>query len=112
MSSQASAAQQAAAFPDGTVDYVPLRENGKAKAATHKNNIHISETPMTLSNWYKHVNWLNTTLVVFIPLIGLLASYWVPLHRYTAIWAFVYYFNTGLGITAGKHPPESHALSP
>ncbi|CAH0055012.1 unnamed protein product, partial [Clonostachys solani] len=109
MSSQASAAQQAAAFPDGTVDYVPLRENGKAKAATHKNNIHISETPMTLSNWYKHVNWLNTTLVVFIPLIGLLASYWVPLHLYTAIWAFVYYFNTGLGITAGYHRMWSHS---
>lgn len=64
--------------------------------------VHIADTPLTWSNWHKHVNWLNTTLIVFIPLIGFISAYWVPLHLYTAIFAVIYYFHTGLGITAGK----------
>jgi stearoyl-CoA desaturase (Delta-9 desaturase) len=98
-STMASAAALGAdAVPDGTKDYVPLR--------SHKYDVdkrpHISEMPMTWKNWYKHVNWLNTTLIVFIPMIGLVATYWIPLHVYTAIFAILYYFNAGLGITAGE----------
>lgn len=95
--SSSSSAVQAKAFPDGTTDYVPLR--GK-KADVNK--VHISDTPMTWSNWHKHVNWLNTTFIIFVPLAGFISAYWVPLHLYTAIFSVIYYFNTGLGITAGK----------
>lgn len=62
---------------------------------------HITELPITRANWYKHVNWLNVTLIVLIPLYGLIQAYWTPLRWQTAIWAFAYYFMTGLGITAG-----------
>jgi stearoyl-CoA desaturase (delta-9 desaturase) len=58
---------------------------------------------MTWSNWYQHVNWLNTVLLIFVPIIGLIVSHWVPLQWKTAVFAVVYYFNTGVGITAGKH---------
>jgi hypothetical protein len=92
----------AEAFPDGTTDYVPIRGNTGAKLESHKKKVHIADTPMTFSTWPQHINWLNTTLVVFIPMTGLILSYWVPLQTYTAIWAFIYYFNSGLGITAGK----------
>ncbi len=34
---------------------------------------------MTLKNWYQHINWLNTTLIIFVPLIGLVSAYWVQL---------------------------------
>jgi stearoyl-CoA desaturase (delta-9 desaturase) len=64
--------------------------------------IDISDMPLTWSNWHQHVNWLNTTLIVFIPLIGLVSSYWVSLNLKTLIFAVVYYFYTGLGITAGE----------
>jgi stearoyl-CoA desaturase (delta-9 desaturase) len=84
-------------IPDGTTDYVPLR---KSKYDIKKP--HISETPITLGNWYKHVNWLNTILIVIIPIIGIISAYWVPAQKNTLIFAFVYYFYTGLGITAGK----------
>ncbi len=99
MSSSAPAEKKAAAaFPDGTTDYKPLR----AGAGHDASKVHIADTPMTWSNWHKHVNWLNTTLIIIIPMIGFISAYWVPLQFYTAIFAVVYYFNTGLGITAGK----------
>ncbi len=62
---------------------------------------HITEEPITKFNWYKHVNWLNVTLIVGLPIYGLVAAYWTPLQLKTAIWAIAYYFMTGLGITAG-----------
>ena len=57
---------------------------------------------MTKSNWYKHVNWLNVTLIVGIPLYGCVQAFWTPLKWQTAIFAVAYYFMTGLGITAGE----------
>jgi len=62
---------------------------------------HITEEPITRSNWYKHVNWLNVTLIVGVPVYGLIAAYWTPLYWKTAVWTVLYYFMTGLGITAG-----------
>lgn len=62
---------------------------------------HITEMPMTASNWYQHINWLNVTLIIGVPVYGMIMAYWTPLYWKTAIWAFAYYFMTGLGITAG-----------
>lgn len=63
---------------------------------------HITDSPITKSNWYKHINWLNVTLIVGIPLYGCIQAFWVPLQWRTALFAVVYYFMTGLGVTAGK----------
>lgn len=54
------------------------------------------------------VNWLNVTLIILIPIYGLIQSIWVPLHLKTAIWAVLYYFATGLGVTAGYHRLWAH----
>jgi stearoyl-CoA desaturase (delta-9 desaturase) len=94
MSSSTAAGKQAQAFPDGTKDYVPLR-SGAPKSNANK-------VQMTWKNIHQHINWLNTTLVVIVPMIGFISAYWVPLQLKTAIWAVIYYVNTGLGITAGK----------
>ncbi|ROT38637.1 cytochrome b5-like Heme/Steroid binding domain-containing protein [Sodiomyces alkalinus F11] len=91
-------------WDDGTTDYVPAR---KAPVADNKKP-HVTTQPITWSNWWQHVNWLNITLIVFVPIIGLIGSYWVPLHLKTAIFAVVYYFHTGLGITAGYHRLWAH----
>lgn len=55
---------------------------------------HIADTKMTSANWYKHVNWLNTFLIVGIPMIGLLIAVWTPLYWQTAVFAIAYYFAT------------------
>ena len=59
--------------------------------------------PVTWSNWYKHINWLQTPLLIGIPLVGLYGTFTTPLTLYTAIWSVIYYFITGLGITAGNY---------
>ncbi|PVH70539.1 hypothetical protein DL98DRAFT_597744 [Cadophora sp. DSE1049] len=65
--------------------------------------LRITEEPFTRSTWYKHVNWLNVTLIVGLLMYGLIATYWTPLQLKTATWAIAYYFITSLGITAGTH---------
>lgn len=97
-SSSANAPVQAQAFPDGTSDYVPVRSNKKLDPKKP----HITDQPITLKNWYQHVNWLNTIFIVLVPMVGLISSYWVPLNTKTLVFSIVYYFYTGLGITAGK----------
>jgi stearoyl-CoA desaturase (Delta-9 desaturase) len=62
---------------------------------------HITEQPMTISNWHKHIAWVNVIFVAVIPLVGLIMTYSTPLLWKTAVWALIYYFMTGLGITAG-----------
>ncbi|KZL64756.1 acyl-CoA desaturase, partial [Colletotrichum tofieldiae] len=103
-SSSAATPKQAENFPDGTSDYVPVRA---AKAYDNKKP-HISTQPVTLANWHKHVNWLNTTFILIVPLVGFICSYWIPLTWKTAVFAVIYYFNTGLGITAGYHRLWAH----
>lgn len=69
---------------------------------------HITDQPMTFTNWYKHLNWLNITLLLFVPLVGVIGAFFVPLTKKTLIWSIIYYFYTGLGITAGYHRLWAH----
>jgi len=71
--------------------------------------LHISELPFTWTNWYKHINWLNTNTVITLPIIGLIASFYTPLREETFFAAVAYYFITGLGITAGASLLSSQA---
>ncbi|KAB5523933.1 hypothetical protein GE09DRAFT_1229666 [Coniochaeta sp. 2T2.1] len=104
MASSSSAPVQAEAFPDGTSDYVPLRKNTKLDPKKP----HITDQPITLKNWYQHVNWLNTILIIMVPIVGLVSSYWVPLRMKTLLFSIAYYYYTGLGITAGYHRLWAH----
>jgi stearoyl-CoA desaturase (delta-9 desaturase) len=96
-------ATAAEAFPDGTKDYRPLRSSKYDLKKPH-----ITEYPITWGNWYKHVNWLNTYFIIFIPLMGCVGAYFTPLSWKTAAFAVFYYFNSGLGITAGYHRLWAH----
>lgn len=77
-----------------------------AKASGQK--VHITEQPITLQNWYRHVNWINTTLILIVPVLGCIAAFFVELRLATAAWAILYYVWTGLGITAGYHRLWAH----
>ena len=79
-----------------------LTKDGAAKERKQ----HISEQPVTLSNWYKHIDWVNVAFVAIIPFFGLIAAFSTPLLWKTTVWALVYYFLTGLGITAGTYLPS------
>jgi stearoyl-CoA desaturase (delta-9 desaturase) len=47
-------------------------------------------------------------MIIGIPLMGCVAAFWTPLRWKTALWAVIYYFWTGLGITAGYHRLWAH----
>ena len=81
---------------DGTMDYQPLRSG-----AYDMKKPHISELPMTLRNWYQHLDWLSIYFILVIPILGLVAATQIPLRLYTVAFAVVYYFMCGTGITAG-----------
>lgn len=70
--------------------------------------MHISEKPWTLNNWYQHVNWLNAILVVFIPAFGFYNAVNSPPQYKTLALAFVLYLFSGLSITAGYHRCFAH----
>ncbi|KAH8667325.1 hypothetical protein BGZ60DRAFT_431572 [Tricladium varicosporioides] len=72
-------------------------------------SVHTTDQPFTLSNWYKQIEWINVLFVIGIPLGGIIAAYSTPLLPKTAVWGFIYYFLTGLGITAGYHRLWSHS---
>ncbi|GCB21790.1 acyl-CoA desaturase [Aspergillus awamori] len=57
--------------------------------AVNVKRVHISEMALTWNNWHKH-------------------ALWVPLQVKTAVWMILYYFFTGLGITAGYHRLWAH----
>lgn len=76
-------------------------EASRLRAADIK-KVHIADTQMTRNNWHKHVNWINVVLILGIPLYGCVQALLVPLQFKTAAWAVVYYFFTGIGITAGQ----------
>lgn len=100
--SSAKGAVQGDTVNDGTKDYQPLRSRQYDLKKPH-----ITETPITWLNWHRHVNWLNSFFIFGVPMIGFAAAYYHPLNRWTLLFSIIYYFNTGLGITAGMHDAGS-----
>lgn len=68
----------------------------------------LFDKPVTNKNWYQFVNWPQSILLLSTPLIALYGMFTTELTRKTMIWAIVYYFITGLGITAGYHRMWAH----
>jgi stearoyl-CoA desaturase (Delta-9 desaturase) len=61
-----------------------------------------------MSNWHKHLNWLHVYILVGVPLLGLYGCLTTKIQVKTIVWAVLYYFMTGLGITAGTSFPALH----
>ncbi|KAF2846005.1 hypothetical protein T440DRAFT_472168 [Plenodomus tracheiphilus IPT5] len=70
--------------------------------------LHISNQSLTWKNWYRKINWLNTTLVVVAPFYGLHLARSTPLTLPTLLWSVIYYAMTAFGITGGYHRLWSH----
>lgn len=58
--------------------------------------------PVTLKTLYREINWLNATILLVTPLMALYGVVYVRMRWETMLWAVVYYYFTGLGITAGR----------
>ena len=68
----------------------------------------LSQSPirkplLNFAKWYRQLHWGNIFWVIVFPLCGAVAAAFTPLQTKTAIWAVIYHFMTGLGITAGVY---------
>ncbi|OLL24565.1 Acyl-CoA desaturase, partial [Neolecta irregularis DAH-3] len=68
----------------------------------------LSEQPSTVRNFWKKIRWVNTIALIGTPLLSLYALYSTPIHTKTLIWSIIWYYCTGLGITAGYHRLWAH----
>lgn len=82
--------------------------NFAPKKAPVKEKRHIRDEPIKWNNWYKHINWIHTPLLLLTPLIATYGFFTTEIQSKTLIWTIIYYFLTGLGITAGYHRLWSH----
>ncbi|KAF7320827.1 Delta-9 fatty acid desaturase protein [Mycena chlorophos] len=64
-----------------------------------------------ITSWWGlsgEVYWFQLILLTMVPTVGLIGAYYTPLRWETGLFAVLYYFYTGLGITAGYHRLWSH----
>ena len=72
-------------------------------------NVHITETPLTLWNWYKYLAWQNVISIFVLPFLGMLGAFWTSLRWETALLSIAYYFVSGSGIMAGIESENSRS---
>lgn len=66
--------------------------------------------PITLATLHKNINVISTLALTVVPALAIYGALSTPVQLKTAIWAVVYYFYTGLGITAGALLPGPLSL--
>jgi stearoyl-CoA desaturase (delta-9 desaturase) len=64
--------------------------------------------PITLQNFHTEVNVISTLALTLVPALAFYGAMNVEVQWKTVLWAFAYYFYTGLGITAGYHRLWAH----
>jgi len=64
--------------------------------------------PITIRNVHKNINWISFIVLTVVPTLALYGAFTTKLTWQTAVWSVVYYFYTGLGITAGYHRLWAH----
>ena len=58
--------------------------------------------PLSWTNFWRELNYISIAVLTITPSIALWGVLHVPLQSKTFLFAFLYYFYTGLGITAGS----------
>jgi len=64
--------------------------------------------PVTWRNFYREINVVSTLALTVVPALAIYGALTTKLELKTAIWAVIYYYWTGLGITAGYHRLWAH----
>jgi stearoyl-CoA desaturase (delta-9 desaturase) len=64
--------------------------------------------PVTWGNLLKNIQWVSFLALTVTPALAIYGVFNVNWNTKTAIWSVIYYFITGLGITAGYHRLWAH----
>lgn len=62
----------------------------------------LLEGGLTVKNVWKNLDWKHVLGLGLTPLIAIYGLLTTEIQAKTLIWSIIYYFATGLGITAGK----------
>jgi stearoyl-CoA desaturase (delta-9 desaturase) len=68
----------------------------------------LSGWAKSASNFLGNINWMHTFILTITPALGFYGLYTHAPSFYTVIWTALYYFFTGIGITAGYHRLWAH----
>ncbi|KAH3673284.1 hypothetical protein WICMUC_003743 [Wickerhamomyces mucosus] len=68
----------------------------------------LNESSMTKWNWYRHINWVNLTVIIILPLLALYKSFDTPLTKNTLQFSISYYLFTVTCFQAGYHRLWAH----
>ncbi|KAG0283264.1 hypothetical protein BGZ96_012365 [Linnemannia gamsii] len=68
----------------------------------------LLEGGLTFKNVWKNLDWKHVLALGLTPLIALYGLFTTEIQTKTLIWSIIYYFATGLGITAGYHRLWAH----
>jgi stearoyl-CoA desaturase (delta-9 desaturase) len=66
------------------------------------------DEPISFKNWYKCINWIQSSLLIITPILAVYGMLTTELQTKTLIWSIIYYYATGMGITAGYHRYWAH----
>lgn len=64
--------------------------------------------PITWSNFHKNIQWVSFFALTLVPALTIYGLCTTQLTKATLAWSILYYFFTGLGITAGYHRYWAH----
>ena len=79
-----------------------------AKSAEYQDAVRNSSLVCLLRSWYPRIHWINFFILTFVPIISMVGLFTTPLSTQTLRWSIIYYFVTGMGITAGYHRLFAH----
>jgi len=98
------------------IDSFPSDEDTAIDSDVEIDDNYVSKTlarekplpPITWKNLYKNLNVISCLALTIVPALAIYGAFTTRLTRQTFIWSVVYYFFTGLGITAGYHRFWAH----
>ncbi|KAF5340410.1 hypothetical protein D9611_007963 [Ephemerocybe angulata] len=93
---------------DAAVASVPSDHNLPDNYVQHTLRTQEVRPPITLDNLFKEIKLINCIFIILLPVIGLVGACYTPLSWKTGLFAVLYYYLTGLGITAGYHRLWAH----
>ena len=79
-----------------------------ATSSQYGSIIRSSSLVSLFKSWIPRINWVNTTIIVSVPIISMIGMFTTELQRPTLYWSLAYYMFTGIGITAGYHRLWAH----
>jgi hypothetical protein len=99
----------AATLPSSFIASLPSYRRVALSAALQASIPEIdTHVPEKLKDLRSRIHWIHCIILFGTPIISVYGASMVPLSMPVAIWSLVYYFMTGMGITAGYHRLWSH----